>query len=110
MEKQPCVYILASRPNGTLYIGVTSNLIGRVYQHRQNLITGFTQRYDVHNLVWYEIHEQMESAILREKQLKNWSRVAKKRLIEMSNPLWQDLSPDLGLPSLASGSRHSLPG
>jgi putative endonuclease len=110
MEKQPCVYILASRPNGTLYIGVTSNLIGRIYQHRQKLIAGFTQRYNVHNLVWYEIHEQMETAILREKQLKNWSRVAKKRLIEMSNPMWHDLPTDLGLPSLASGSRHSLPG
>ena len=110
MEKQPCVYILASRPNGTLYIGVTSNLIGRVYQHRQKLIAGFTQRYDVHNLVWYEVHEQMESAILREKQLKNWSRMAKKWLIELSNPLWQDLWFDLVLPSMASGSRHSLPG
>ncbi len=126
MEKQPCVYILASRPNGTIYIGVTSNLIGRVYQHRQKLIAGFTQRYGVHNLVWYEVHEQMESAILREKQLKNWSRVAKIRLIELTNPQWQDLWPDLALPSLASrqlllrcstscihtsrGSRHSLPG
>ncbi|MGZ5077779.1 MAG: GIY-YIG nuclease family protein [Methylobacter sp.] len=110
MEKQPCVYILASRPNGTLYIGVTSNLIGRVYQHRQNLIPGFTQCYGVHNLVWYEAHEQMESAILREKQLKNWSRVAKKRLIETHNPLWQDLWPGLASPSMASGSRHSLPG
>ncbi len=102
MEKQPCVYILASCPNGTLYIGVTSNLIGRVYQHRQKLIPGFTQRYNISDLVWYEIHEQMESAILREKQLKNWSRVAKKRLIEMRNPLWQDLWPDLALPSLAA--------
>jgi len=110
MEKQPCVYILASRPNGTLYIGVTSNLIGRVYQHRQKLIPGFTQRYNIYDLAWYEVHEQMESAILREKQLKNWSRAAKKRLIEMSNPLWHDLSPDLGLPSMASGSRQSLPG
>jgi putative endonuclease len=110
MEKQPCVYILASRPNGTLYIGVTSNLLRRVYQHRQNLIPGFTQRYGVHNLVWYEVHEQMESAILREKQLKNWSRIAKKRIIELSNPKWQDLWPDLALPSMASGSRQSLPG
>ncbi|WP_333878017.1 GIY-YIG nuclease family protein [Methylobacter sp.] len=126
MEKQPCVYILASRPSGTLYIGVTSNLIGRVYQHRQNLIPGFTQRYNVHNLIWYEVHEQMESAILREKQLKNWSRTAKKRLIETNNPLWQDLWLGLTLPSLASrqllhallyllhpcsrGSRQSMPG
>jgi len=110
MKKQPCVYILASRPNGTLYIGVTSNLIGRVYQHRENLIAGFTQRYNVHNLVWYEPHEQMESTILREKQLKKWSRTAKKRLIELSNPEWLDLWPNLASPSMATGSRHSMPG
>jgi putative endonuclease len=110
MEKQPCVYILASRPNGTLYIGVTSNLIGHVYQHRQNLVPGFNQRYNVHHLVWCEAQEQMESAILREKQLKKWSRIAKKRLIELSNPEWQDLWPVLESPSMASGSRHSLPG
>ena len=95
MEKQPSVYMLASGVNGTLYIGVTSNLVGRVYQHRQGLISGFTLRYHVHTLVWYEVHEQMESAILREKQLKNWSRTAKKRLIELHNPLWRDLWPDL---------------
>ena len=70
MEQQPCVYILSSRRNGTLYAGVTANLIGRVYQHRNCLIIGFTQRYGVHNPVWYEVHERMESAILREKQLK----------------------------------------
>ena len=68
MEKQPCVYILASRRNGTLYVGVTSNLIQRVYQHRHNMVAGFTEKYEVHNLVWYEIHEQMDSAILREKE------------------------------------------
>ena len=95
MEKQPCVYMLASGVNGTLYVGVTSNLIGRVYQHREGLITGFTQRYHVHTLVWYEVHEQMEGAILREKQLKNWSRTAKRRLIELRNPLWRDLWTDL---------------
>jgi len=83
--------MLASGVNGTLYIGVTSNLPGRIFQHRQNLVPGFTQRYCVHHLVWYEIHEQMESAILREKQLKNWPRAAKKRLIEMHNPQWKDL-------------------
>jgi putative endonuclease len=95
MEKQPCVYMLASGVNGTLYIGVTSNLIGRVYQHREKLVDGFTQRYDITVLVWYELHEQMESAILREKQLKKWSRVAKKRLIELGNPKWQDLWTNL---------------
>ena len=109
IEKQPCVYILASGVNGTLYVGVTSNLIGRVYQHRENLVEGFTSRYGVHSLVWYEVHEQMESAILREKQIKKWSRVAKKRLIELSNPTWQDLWVVLTSPSLASGFRQSLP-
>jgi putative endonuclease len=72
MEKQPCVYILASGKNGTLYVGVTSDLIGRIYQHRQKLIGGFTARYGVTQLVWYEVHGQMESAILREKQIKKW--------------------------------------
>ena len=91
MDKQPCVYILASQRNGTIYIGVTSDLIKRIYQHRENLIEGFTKRYNVHLLVWYEIHETMESAILREKQLKNWSRSAKLRLIEKQNPNWTDL-------------------
>jgi putative endonuclease len=95
MDKQPCVYMLASERNGTLYIGVTSNLIGRVYQHRNEVVDGFTKRYGVHDLVWYEIHERMESAILREKQLKKWSRIAKIRLIERRNPNWQDLWPEL---------------
>jgi putative endonuclease len=109
MEKQPCVYMLTSGVNGTLYVGVTSNLIGRVYQHRNKLVAGFTKRYDITILVWYEIHEQMESAILREKQIKNWSRIAKKRLIEQYNPTWQDLWPDLASPSLVSGFWQSLP-
>ena len=109
MEKLPCVYLLASAPNGTLYVGVTSNLIGRVYQYRQGLFAGFTQRYGVHDLVWFEVHERMETAILREKQLKKWSRVAKKRLIEQRNPRWQDLWTDLVSPSMASGFRQSLP-
>ena len=95
MNKQPCVYLLSSQRNGTLYIGVTSNLIGRVYQHRNELADGFTKRYKIHDLVWYEIHEIMESAILREKQLKKWSRIAKIRLIEQQNPHWQDLWPEL---------------
>jgi putative endonuclease len=91
MIKQPCVYVLASQRNGTLYIGVTSDLIKRVYQHRMGMVDGFTKRYAVHTLVRYEVHEMMESAILREKQLKKWSRKAKIRLIEQQNPLWQDL-------------------
>jgi putative endonuclease len=109
MTKQPCVYILASQRNGTLYIGVTSDLIGRVYQHRTGVVEGFTKRYNVHTLVWYEIHEGMESAIMREKQLKKWSRIAKIRLIEQKNPDWQDLWISLTSPSLASGFRQSLP-
>ena len=87
MEKHPCVYILASHRIGTLYVGVTSNLIQRVYQHKHNLVEGFTQRYKCHTLVWYEPHENMESAILREKEVKKWQRHAKITLIEKSNPL-----------------------
>lgn len=89
--KQPCVYILASQLNGTLYVGVTSDLVKRVYQHREGMVEGFTKRYGVKILVWFEIHEIMESAIRREKQLKNWSRIAKIELIEQQNPKWLDL-------------------
>ena len=110
MNKQPCVYMLSSQRNGTLYIGVTSDLIKRVCQHRMEMVDGFTKRYGIHTLVWYEVHEMMDSAILREKQLKKWSRIAKIRLIEQQNPNWQDLWPELALPSMASGSRQSLPG
>ncbi len=95
MNKQPYVYILASNRNGTLYVGVTSDLIKRVYQHRNGLVAGFTKRYHVHNLVWFEAHERMESAILREKELKRWRRVAKLGLIEQVNPEWRDLWEDL---------------
>ncbi len=91
MNKQPAVYILASKRNGTLYIGVTSNLVKRIWEHRNNLVTGFTECYGVHNLVWYEPHESMESAIQREKQLKEWKRSWKMRLIESANPDWEDL-------------------
>lgn len=79
---QPCVYILASKRNGTLYVGVTSDLLKRVWQHRNEVVEGFTKRYDVHMLVWYEVHETMESAILREKELKKWRRQWKIALIE----------------------------
>ena len=89
--KTPCVYILASKPFGTLYIGVTSNLVQRVWQHRNGLVEGFTKRYDVRRLVWYETHNTMESAIGREKALKKWDRAWKIRLIEDRNPMWADL-------------------
>lgn len=93
--KQPCVYLLASKPNGTLYVGVTSNLIQRVWQHKNDLVEGFTKRYSVHTLVWYEVHENMESAIAREKAIKEWKRVWKIALIEKMNPEWRDLYDEL---------------
>ena len=89
--KQPAVYILASERNGTLYIGVTSNLPQRIWQHREGLVEGFTNRYSVKMLVWYEMHESMESAIMREKALKKWRRGWKLELIEQSNAQWRDL-------------------
>jgi putative endonuclease len=91
MTKQPVVYILASKRNGTLYIGVTSNLIKRVWEHKNKLVKGFSKQYDVHQLVWYELHESMESAILREKRVKGWKRSWKLNLIERMNPDWKDL-------------------
>jgi len=89
--KQPCVHILASGWNGTLYVGVTSDLLKRVWEHKNDVIEGFTKTYRVHNLVWFEQHETMESAILREKAIKEWKRAWKVELIEEANPKWQDL-------------------
>ena len=88
------VYILTSRQNGTLYIGVTSNLTQRIDQHRQKSVHGFTEKYSVMYLVWYERHDSIESAILREKQLKKWNRGWKLRIIEEQNPEWKDLAND----------------
>ena len=90
-EKSPSVYILASRRNGTLYIGVTSGLAQRIALHKQDLIEGFTKKYRVHLLVYYEMHPTMDIAIRREKQLKEWRRLWKIRLIESMNPEWVDL-------------------
>jgi putative endonuclease len=92
MEKQPVVYILASKRNGTLYIGVTSNLQNRNWEHKRDLVDGFTKRYRVHRLVYYELHGDMVSAISREKQIKKWNRAWKLELIEKHNPGWKDLS------------------
>ncbi len=91
MTKQPSVYILASKKNGTLYIGVTSNFIQRIWQHKNNQTEGFTKKYNVHTLVYYEQHERMESAITREKKMKKWKRDWKIKLIEKGNPQWEDL-------------------
>jgi putative endonuclease len=89
--KQPCVYILASRRNGTLYVGVTSDLVRRAWEHRNGLVVGFTKKYGVHHLVCYEMHADMMTAVTREKQLKKWNRAWKLRLIEERNPEWRDL-------------------
>lgn len=90
-HKQPVVYILASKRNGTLYVGVTSNLAKRVWEHKNDLIEGFTKKYGVHSLVYFEQFGDMSAAIAREKQLKKWNRTWKIRLIENENPEWNDL-------------------
>jgi putative endonuclease len=95
MIKQPAVYILASARNGTLYTGVTSDLIKRIWEHKNNMVEGFTKKYNVHNLVWYELHVNMNSAIEREKNIKEWKRNWKLNLIEKSNPDWRDLYEDI---------------
>jgi putative endonuclease len=91
MSKQPAVYILASKRNGTLYVGVTSDLKKRVWEHKNDLVEGFTKRYGVHQLVYYELHVEIMSAIRREKQIKKWNRSWKLELIERQNPDWRDL-------------------
>jgi len=93
--RKPCVYILASKRNGTLYTGVTSNLVQRMEQHRTEAVEGFTKRYAVHRLVWCEEHSTMINAIAREKAIKKWNRAWKICLIEETNPNWRDLAEDL---------------
>ena len=98
---EPCVYILASKQNGTLYTGVTSDLPGRIYRHRTGMIAGFTREYGVRRLVWFEQHATMQQAILREKRIKKWNRAWKLELIEATNPEWSDLAEGLGFEPLA---------
>jgi putative endonuclease len=93
--RQPCVYILASGWQGTLYAGVTSELIKRIWEHKNDVVPGFTSTHRIHNLVWFEQHATMESAIVREKAIKAWKRAWKIELIERANPKWQDLYPGL---------------
>jgi len=100
MDRTPAVYIMASGRNGTLYTGVTSDLPGRVYQHRNGVLEGFTKEHGCKHLVWFEVHEEMESAIIREKRIKKWNRDWKIRLIEESNPTWRDLAEDWGFDPL----------
>ena len=95
MTKQPAVYILTSKRNGTLYIGVTSNLVKRVWEHKKDQVEGFTSKYKIHTLVWYELHDTMKSALVREKRLKGWKRQWKLELIENNNPDWRDLYAEI---------------
>ena len=96
----PAVYLLAFRRNGTLYVGVTSDLIARLHQHRQGAVPGFTREYGVKLLMWFEMHATMEAAIQREKRIKKWNRAWKLELIEAANPDWRDLAEDLGFDPL----------
>jgi putative endonuclease len=93
--KNPAVYMLASKKNGTLYIGVTSNLVKRTWQHKNHIISGFTEQHQVDRLVYFEQFDDMESAIMREKALKKWQRAWKIRLIEKTNPDWLDLYDEI---------------
>ncbi|MEO0023403.1 MAG: GIY-YIG nuclease family protein [candidate division WOR-3 bacterium] len=96
MSRQFYVYLMASR-TGTLYLGVTADLRRRVYEHKHKLIPGFTARYNINRLVWYEVYEDPVNAITREKQIKRWRREKKEALIRQMNPGWRDLSPDIGV-------------
>ena len=98
--RNPCVYILASQPRGTLYVGVTADLERRLWQHREGALPGFTSKHGIKRLVWFEVHGDMIAAITREKQLKNWRRQWKINLIEDTNPHWADLAVGLGFPPL----------
>src|SRR3954464_13556964 len=100
MDRDPAAYMMASGFNATLYTGVTSNLLQRLYQHRAGTFGGFTAEYGVKRLVWFEMHGTMETAIAREKQLKNWRREWKVALIVQENPTWSDLAEDFGFKSL----------
>ncbi len=96
----PTVYLLASQRNGTLYTGVTSNLVARIHQHRQGLVPGFARQYGLKLLVWFEQHPTMDSAITREKRIKKWNRAWKLELIEATNSDWRDLAEDFGFAAL----------
>jgi putative endonuclease len=100
MERQPCVYILARASHSTLYTGVTSDLLGRIHHHRAGNVRGFTQRYGIKRLVWFETHETMEQAIIREKRIKRWPRAWKYDLIHSINSTWRDLAEDFGFDPL----------
>ena len=104
MARQPAVYIMASWRNGTLYIGVTSDLMARIVQHRDGMFDGFSKRYGVNRLVWFAMADTIDAAITREKQLKVWKRSSKTTLIETDNPTWRDLAEDWGFDPLPTPS------
>ena len=95
MFRQPCVYIITNKKNGTLYVGVTSDLPKRIWEHKNKVVKGFSERYGLEKLVWYEVHGSMETAIVKEKTIKNWTRNHKIKKIEMMNPGWKDLFEEI---------------
>jgi putative endonuclease len=109
MEKVPCVYLLAAASHSTFYTGVTSDLAGRIWQHRTEELNGFTARYGIKRLVWFEIHHSMDSAIAREKRIKRWARAWKYDLVNAANPTGRDLAEDFGFEPLPL-RRHADPG
>ena len=109
MERAPCVYLRGSASHGTFYIGVTSDLVARIWQHRTGATKGFTARYAIKRLVWFEMHATMEAAIKREKQIKRWQRTFKYDLVNSINPCWRDLAEDFGFDALPLG-RQADPG
>jgi putative endonuclease len=109
MDLVPCVYLLARSSHGTFYTGVTSDLVGRVWQHRTEATKGFTARYGIKRLVWFEVHDTMDSAIRREKAIKRWRRSFKYALVNAMNPTWRDLAEDFGFDPLPLG-RKADPG
>ena len=110
MERYPCVDILARSSHGTLYTGVTSNLVQRIHQHRAGTFGGYTKDYGIKRLVWFERHETMDTAILREKRIKRWLRAWKYELINAMNPTWRDLAEDFGFEPLPLARMKAGPG
>jgi len=109
MDREPCVYLLARASHSTFYTGVTSNLIQRIHQHRTGAMDGFTRRWGIKRLVWFEMHDDMESAIRREKQIKRWPRHWKYDLIAKDNPIWRDLAEDFGFEPLPLTQERQAP-
>jgi len=110
MERHPCVYIVARSSHGTFYTGVTSNLVQRIHQHRAGTFEGYAKEYEIKHLVWFERHETMDIAILREKRIKRWLRSWKYDLVNAMNPTWRDLAEDFGFDPLPLERRKAGPG